>query len=180
MIQCLNLLSCELLETWGHLPQKLCFHHSQYAPIANHALWFTSCYQSFFLPLRWKSEGYSSWLINLKPWSKRISFSLLLYFTVALYSLEVFFHPLVCMVNFHLFNSLQHCHFSPERLFIRETFSFTRLFWRLAQSWLWLCPFFSYSQYAYSVGNQNLFMISSRADIVTDFHLPQSCKINIL
>lgn len=180
MIQCLNLLSCELLETWGHLPQKLCFHHSQYAPIANHALWFTSCYQSFFLPLRWKSEGYSSWLINLKPWSKRISFSLLLYFTVALYSLEVFFHPLVCMETFIYLILYTTVIFLQRDCLSEKPFLLHAFFGAWHKADFDFALFFLYSQYAYSVGNQNLFMISSRADNVTDFHLPQSCKINIL
>lgn len=38
------------------------------------------------MPLLWKSERYNSWLINMRPWSKRISISLWLYF----YSCPIF------------------------------------------------------------------------------------------
>lgn len=100
------------LKTWGHLPQRLCFHSLQYTPIPNHALWFTWCYQRFFLPVLWKSGRHSSWLINLKPCSKWRSFLLILYFYSCFVFLGGLFSPssvyckLYCKLSFILYNSL--------------------------------------------------------------------------
>lgn len=132
MIQSLNFLILWTFWKCEAICHRLYFYHLQYTPIPNHTLWFTWCYQSFFLSLLWKLGRCSSWLINLKLCSKRRSFFLLPYF----YSCFIFLGRLLspssvyCKLSFILFFT------SPSFLF-SEIADHRNLF----LSFLW-CLFF--------------------------------------